>query len=255
MRILVTGGAGFIGSHAVRALLGRGDEVVCLDSFNDAYDPRQKELNVAPFLASQTFSLKRADILDDRIWAELATEKPFEKILHLAARAGVRPSLEHPLLYEEVNVRGTMKVLDFARAQGLPDVVAASSSSIYGAQEKVPFSENDPFPPPLSPYAASKQSMEQFCSAYHEAYGQNITCLRFFTVYGPACRPDMATSLFARKILRGETIQQFGQGESRRDYTYVSDIVDGILSALERPMNYEVINLGNGRPTALTELI
>jgi UDP-glucuronate 4-epimerase len=260
MKVLVTGGAGFIGSHCVKRLLDRGDSVVCLDNFNDYYDPQRKEENVADFLvrAEQgdvNFELVRGDILDEELLDALAEKHSFDKVLHLAARAGVRPSIEQPLLYQQVNVEGTLKILEMARKYGINDVVMASSSSVYGCHPEENFAEHHELTDPISPYAASKRATELFAAVYHNLFGMNVTCLRFFTVYGPGNRPDMAVYLFTDRIARGESIARFGDGSTERDYTYVEDIVSGVVASLDRPMGYEVINLGNNSPVKLRDLI
>jgi len=255
MKILVTGGAGFIGSNVCEALIKRNDSVICVDSFNDFYDPKVKEKNIASFSGNKNFTLYREDIRNlESLRAIFEKEKP-DKILHLAARAGVRPSIEDPLLYEDVNVRGTLNLLELTKEFKIRHFVFASSSSVYGNNKKVPFSESDPVDNPISPYAATKKAGELLCYAYHGLYKINITCLRFFTVYGPRGRPDMAPYLFTRLISQGKPIEMFGNGTSKRDYTYVGDIVSGIIAALDRELGYEIINLGNSQTVELRKLI
>jgi UDP-glucuronate 4-epimerase len=244
MRILVTGGAGFIGSHVTEALLKRGEDVTVLDDFNDFYDPTLKRRNVAGF----------PKIIEGDIRGKLPAEK-FDAIIHLAARAGVRPSLALPRLYSDVNIAGTQNLLEFARETGVRKFVFASSSSVYGVNQKVPFSEDDPIFKPISPYAATKLAGEALCHVYHHLYGLDIVCLRFFTVYGPRQRPDLAIRKFTQAILAGQPIDIFGDGTTRRDYTHVDDILQGVLAALDRPFGYEVINLGESRTVALRELV
>jgi UDP-glucuronate 4-epimerase len=255
MRTVVTGGAGFIGSHCVRALLGAGDDVLCIDDFNDYYSPLRKERNVGPFLSNAAFQLVRADVSDhpsmDAAFAGFAPDR----VLHLAARAGVRASLEHPFLYETVNVKGTMTMLELCRRHRVQTLVFASSSSVYGNQSRVPFSEADPVDAPISPYAATKRSTELLAYTYHHLYGVHCTGLRFFSVYGPSGRPDMAPWLFTQAVLQDEPVIRYGDGSSSRDFTYVDDVVRGVLTALEKSFPYEIINLGNNRPVSVNELI
>jgi len=253
--ILVTGGAGFIGSHVCEALLARGERVVALDSFDSFYDPAIKRRNLEACRAHRNFQLVEGDIRDaaavDRLFA---AHRP-ETIIHLAARAGVRPSIEQPLLYQEVNVHGTAILLEAARRQAARRFVFASSSSVYGNNTKVPFSESDNVDHPISPYAATKKAGELLCHTYHHLYGLDITCLRFFTAYGPRQRPDLAIHKFARLIEAGRSIPFFGDGSTRRDYTYIADIVDGVLRAADRCKGYHIYNLGESEPVSLRELV
>jgi len=251
-RILVTGGAGFIGSHTSERLLARGDEVVVLDNFNDAYDPAIKRANASALAGARIVT---GDIRDRELVRKLFAEGRFDAVVHLAAMAGVRPSLLDPLHYEDVNMRGTMTLLEEARARAGLRFVFASSSSVYGARDKVPFSEADDIPHPVSPYAATKRAGELMCYTYHHLFGVPVSCLRFFTVYGPRQRPEMAIAKFTRSILDGEAIPFFGDGSTRRDYTYVDDIVDGVVAALDRCEGYEIYNLGESATTTLTELV
>jgi len=244
MKILVTGGAGFIGSHVVEALLARGEAVTVLDDFNDFYDPALKRRNVAGF----------PQVIEGDIRGKLPAGK-FDAIIHLAARAGVRPSLAQPRLYSDVNIAGTQNLLEFARESGIRKFVFASSSSVYGVNQKIPFSEDDPIFKPISPYAATKLAGEALCHVYHHLYGLDIVCLRFFTVYGPRQRPDLAIRKFTQAILAGQPIDVFGDGSTRRDYTHIEDILQGVLAALDRKLGYEVINLGESRTVELRELI
>lgn len=254
-RILVTGGAGFIGSHLCEALLDRGEQVLALDNFNDFYDPAIKRKNIDPALAHPSFTLREGDIRDQELVDEcMASFKP-QAIVHLAAMAGVRPSIEQPQLYNDVNIAGTTVILESIRKHGVENLVFGSSSSVYGSRETAPFSEDDILSRPISPYAATKLAGEQLCYTYHHLFGVPVTCLRFFTVYGPRQRPEMAIHLFARKIMDGDTITIFGDGSSRRDYTYIDDIVDGILRSLERPQAYEIFNLGESETIGLSELV
>jgi len=255
MNVLVTGGAGFIGSHVVDRLLGRGDEVVIIDNMNDYYDPRIKERNITPALESSSVTFVKGDILDVALLERLFDENEFEVIVHLAARAGVRPSLEQPLLYEEVNCRGTLNLLEGARKHGIKRFVFASSSSVYGNVKEIPFREDARIDRPVSPYAATKAAGELYCHNYFHLYGIPVTALRFFTVYGPRGRPDMAIYKFTELIDRGEPIPFFGDGTTARDYTYCTDIVDGIMAAVDRDLGFEIINLGESKTTCLSDLV
>lgn len=254
MSVLVTGGAGFIGSHVVDRLVERGQRVICLDNFNTYYDPAIKRDNIRGALASGLVELVEGDIRDERLCRQVM-EGGVEAVIHLAARAGVRPSIEEPGLYEEVNCTGTVNLLEAARRAGVQKFVFGSSSSVYGVNSKIPFSEDDPIARPISPYAATKRSGELMCHVYHHLYDLPVVCLRFFTVYGPRQRPDLAIHKFTRLIAAGEPVPMYGDGTSRRDYTYFSDIVDGVMGALESDFGYEIINLGCGDPIELRELI
>ncbi len=252
---MLTGGAGFIGSHYCEKLLQNGHEVVILDNFNDYYDPNIKRRNLEEVRRTGEFTLIEGDLTDAALLEKIFAEHRFDAMVHLAARAGVRPSLQQPLLYERVNVQGTMQLLDHARKQEIARIVVASSSSVYGENKKVPFSETDPVDNPISPYAATKKACELIAYTYHHLYQMNITCLRFFTVYGPRQRPDMAIHKFTRLIAAGEPIPVFGDGSSRRDYTYISDIIDGIDKSLEHCQGYHIYNLGESKTITLSELI
>lgn len=254
-KILVTGGAGFIGSHVCDSLLKKGYIVICLDNFNDFYSPERKRKNIKHNLKSKNFFLEIADITDVKKLKSLFVKYKPDKIIHLAARAGVRPSLENPFIYEETNIKGTLNLLELSRLFKIKKFIFGSSSSVYGKNNKIPFSEDDKTDTPISPYAATKKSGELLCYTYSHLYSINIVCLRFFTVYGPRGRPDMAPFLFTKKIIEGEQITLFGDGNSQRDYTYISDIVDGILSALDRDMKFEIFNLGNSKRVKLKELV
>jgi UDP-glucuronate 4-epimerase len=255
LKVLITGGAGFIGSHTTAALLSRGDQVACLDNFNDYYSPERKRKNVAEFLDDPDYRLYEGDIRDiERLEEVFAKEKP-DKVIHIAAMAGVRPSIERPLLYEEVNVKGTLNMLEAARRHRVTNFLFASSSSVYGGQEKVPFSEDDPITRPISPYAATKAAGELLCHTYHHLYGLTVTCLRFFTVYGPKGRPDMAPYLFTRWVFEEAKLKMFGDGTTSRDYTYIDDIVSGVVAALDADFGYEIINLGNSQTVVLRDFI
>jgi len=253
MRILVTGGAGFIGSHTITALQQHGHETAVLDDFNDFYDPRIKRANVA----RQDGPVFEGDLRD-----AAAVEQAFdafrpEAVIHLAARAGVRPSLDQPQLYIDTNVTGTLHILEAMRKRELERLVFASSSSVYGCNEKVPFSESDPILQTISPYAATKVAGEHLCSVYSHLHQMRIVSLRFFTVYGPAQRPDLAIHKFAHLLHEGKEIPRYGDGSTRRDYTYIDDIVQGVLQALhyEGPRRHEVFNLGESQTVELRELI
>jgi UDP-glucuronate 4-epimerase len=260
MSILITGCAGFIGSHTTHALLKKGYNVIGIDNLNDYYNPNWKKQNLAKFNHETNFTFHRLDITNqaslEKIFTQASQEKnPISKIVHLAARAGVRPSIEQPLLYSKVNIEGTLNLLELARRFKVPHFVFASSSSVYGNQTKVPFSESDPVNQPVSPYAATKKAGEMLCHTYAHLYGINTSCLRFFTVYGPAGRPDMAPYLFTEALLKNKPIKKFGDGTTRRDYTYIDDIVDGIVSAVEHTFPFEIFNLGNNQPVSLNEFI
>ena len=253
--VLVTGGAGFIGSHLVEALLEEGREVIALDSFDSFYDPAVKRKNVEPFLGRPGFTLVEADIRDEKAIEALFAQRPIKVVVHLAARAGVRPSIEQPQLYSDVNLNGTVVLLEACRRHNVGKLVFGSSSSVYGNNRKVPFSEKDDVDMPISPYAATKRAGELLCATYHALYRLNVFCLRFFTVYGPRQRPEMAIYKFTRLIDRGLPLPRFGDGSTSRDYTFISDIVQGLLRSVERVQGYEIINLGNSRPTRLEEMI
>lgn len=253
--ILVTGGAGFIGSHLTRRLLERGDRVTALDDFNDFYDPALKRANAAAFAGRPDWRLVEGDIRDAALVDALFERERFDAVVHLAARAGVRPSLREPILYEEVNCIGTLRLLEAARRFGPSNFVFASSSSVYGINEKVPFAEDDPVDLPISPYATTKRAGELLCFNYSHLYGLRTSCLRFFTVYGPAQRPEMAIAKFTGLLARGEAIPLYGTGQTRRDYTYIDDIVDGIVSAMELAPAFEIFNLGGSQTTALIDLV
>ncbi len=251
-KILVTGGAGFIGSHVASALLARGDSVCVLDNFNDFYAPALKRENAARLTRAQIVS---GDIRDQALVARLFEQGSFDAVVHLAAMAGVRPSLEDPLHYADVNVRGTLILLEELRKRPATRFVFASSSSVYGSNERVPFREDDDIQHPVSPYAATKRAGELLAYTYHHLYGIPTSCLRFFTVYGPGQRPEMAIAKFTRAIMAKQPIPFFGDGSTRRDYTYIDDIVDGVVRALDRCAGYEIYNLGESATTTLSELV
>jgi UDP-glucuronate 4-epimerase len=254
MKLLLTGGAGFIGSHTAERLVREGHAVTIIDDLNDFYSPALKRENLAQIGATGPFRFHECDISDaDHVARIVAEERP-EVIIHLAARAGVRPSLEQPLLYERVNVYGTMGLLEAARRYGTRKFVFASSSSVYGATSRIPFREDDPSNP-ISPYAATKIAGEKICYTYSHLYQLPVICLRFFTVYGPRQRPDLAIRKFIERIREDKSIPVFGDGSTGRDYTFIDDIVDGIMAALAADFRYEIFNLGNSHPVKLTELI
>ena len=256
MTILVTGGAGFIGSHLCEHLLAHGHRVICLDNFDHFYDPTIKEQNIAASLGHSLFSLVRGDIRDQVVLKNIFQENTVDCVVHLAAKAGVRPSIQQPLDYMDVNVNGTVTLLEAMHQAGVRRFVFGSSSSIYGNQTKIPFSETDDVSQPISPYAASKHSGELLCHVYHHLYGMEVACLRFFTVYGPRQRPDLAIHKFTQLALSGQPIPLYGDGGTRRDYTFVADIVRGIEQVVEmHGLGYEIINLGGGQPVTLFEMV
>jgi len=254
MRTLVTGGAGFIGSHFVEKLLAAGHEVVTLDDFNDFYDPRTKQANIASF--AKDVAVHLVDLRDGATVRSLFRHERFDTIAHLAARAGVRPSIQHPRLYYDTNVIGTLHLLEAARVTGVERFIFASSSSVYGASKTVPFSEDQFLTQTLSPYGATKIAGEFLCSTYSHLYQMRVVALRYFTVYGPRQRPDLAIHQFTRRIYAGQPIDQFGDGSTRRDYTYIDDIIQGTMAALayDGPL-YDVFNLGESQTIQLKDLI
>jgi UDP-glucuronate 4-epimerase len=258
-RILLTGGAGFIGSHVAEALLRRGIELSVVDNLDDFYPLSRKRLNLQEIRNAGNYALFEADVRDMDALRKIAEQVQPEIVIHLAARAGVRPSIEQPALYESVNVGGTVNVLEIAREFKVQRVILGSSSSVYGVTNTVPFSEDDPMTRPISPYAATKLAAESMCYTYNHLYGLTILCLRFFTVYGPRQRPDLAIHKFTALIESGKSIPVYGDGSMGRDYTYVDDIVDGVVASLEYTpeprRSYEIFNLGNSHPVRLTELI
>jgi len=254
MSILVTGGAGFIGSSLIDKLIKKDEKVICLDNFNDYYSPEIKKENISSYLDKKNFKLVVGDILDKELLKRVFKKEEVKIVVHLAARAGVRPSLLNPHLYEEVNVGGTLNLLELSR-DNIENFVFASSSSVYGVNSKIPFSEGDPIEKPVSPYAATKRAAELLCYTYHHLYNIPLVCLRFFTAYGPRQRPDMAIHKFTKLIDEGKKITMFGSGSSRRDYTYISDIIEGVISSLHKEFSFEVINLGNSRTVELRHLI
>jgi UDP-glucuronate 4-epimerase len=254
MRILVTGGAGFIGSHLVERLLAAGHAVVILDDFNDFYDPQIKEANIAGF--AKDVPVHHVDLRDGASVRNLFHHEKFEVIAHLAARAGVRPSIQYPQLYYDTNVAGTLHLLEAARVTGVERFIFASSSSVYGASKTVPFSEDQHLTQTFSPYAATKIAGEFLCSTYSHLHQLRVVALRYFTVYGPRQRPDLAIHQFTRRIYAGQPIEQFGDGTTRRDYTYIDDVIQGTIAALqyEGPL-FDIFNLGESETIQLKDLI
>lgn len=254
MNILVTGGAGFIGSHLVERLLNDGHRVAVLDDFDDFYDPHRKEENLAHL--RDRIGVHRVDIVDAAAVGQIVMAGNFDAVVHLAARAGVRPSIAQPALYVQTNVIGTLNLLEAARAAKIPRFIFGSSSSVYGLCREIPFREDVALQETISPYAATKLAGEQLCSNYAHLYGLRVVCLRFFTVFGPRQRPDLAIHQFTERILAGRPIRKFGDGSTRRDYTYVDDIVSGVMASLEYagPI-FDVFNLGGSETTSLNELI
>lgn len=252
---LVTGGAGFIGSHLIERLLSRSNCIVCIDNFDPYYSPQVKKNNIKNFLHNSLFKLAVCDIRNKDDLEKIFLAHEINRIVHLAARGGVRPSINDPLLYQDINIRGTLNLLELSKEYGIKNFIFTSSSSVYGASDKIPFRENDNLVKPVSPYAASKQACELFCYTYHHLYQTPIICLRLFTVYGPRQRPDMAIHKFTRLIDQGEKISIYGDGASKRDYTYISDIIDGIVSALDNPLGFDIINLGTSQTIELKELV
>jgi len=255
INILITGGAGFIGSHLVDRLVENGSfRVIVLDNFHD--DPAIKRSNISTHLEQNNFELVEGDIADSNLISDLFRRNRFDCVVHLAARAGVRPSLENPLGYENTNVRGTYTLLEAARINRVPKFIFGSSSSVYGTNSRVPFSEDDPISNPISPYAATKIAGEAACRVYSHLYDIKVICLRFFTVYGARQRPDLAIHKFARLISQGSPIPIFGDGSTRRDYTYIDDIISGLLAALKfEASNFEIVNLGESQTVELRELV
>ena len=254
MHYLITGGAGFIGSHLVEQLLKRGDRITIIDDFNPYYDPDIKWHNISGF--RNDVELIEGDIRDAILIERSFAKGKFDHVIHLAARAGVRPSIKDPKLYFTTNIDGTFNLFNACRYHGVSDFTFASSSSVYGVNEKVPFAEADPIHRTISPYAATKLAGEQICSNYAHLFGIRCRCLRFFTVYGPRQRPDLAISKFTHRILHDQPIQQFGDGSTARDYTYIDDIISGLTAAIQYDASdFEIFNLGGSATTTLRELI
>lgn len=257
-RVLVTGGAGFIGSHLCEALIGRGDTVVAFDSFHPYYARELKERNLDELRGGDRFRLVEGDLRDSSAVSALFEDEPYDAVVHLAARAGVRPSLEDPEGYVETNVRGTATLLEAMRRADCRQLVFASSSSVYGNSRSVPFHEDDRVDFPISPYAMTKKAGEEVCHVYHAVHGFSVICLRFFTVYGPRQRPDMAIHKFVRLMHEGRAIPVFGDGSMERDFTYCADVIEGVVAAADRVASgdgYVIVNLGESAPVRLSELI
>jgi len=253
--ILVTGGAGFIGSHLCEALLARGERVLCLDNFTDFYSPARKRANIAGCQKNNNFTLIKGDVQDRKLVMQLFEEWQPDRVAHLAAMANVRYSVERAALYASVNYLGTIHLLDAARQAGAGNFVFASTSSIYGAMEEIPFKEDQPADEPLAPYPASKKAAEVMGHAYHNVFGLNFTALRFFTAYGPRVRPDMMAYIVMDRIVRGEEIILYNKGDMYRDWTYIEDIIEGITAAIDTPLGYEILNLGRGEPVRLGDFV
>ncbi|MGL5821541.1 MAG: SDR family NAD(P)-dependent oxidoreductase [Sarcina sp.] len=265
--ILVTGGAGFIGSSLIDRLLSEGNKVSTIDNFNNFYDPKIKRNNIVEIknniiankIEENMFTLYEGDFRDKKFLENIFNSEKFDYIVHLAGMAGVRPSIEQPELYYDVNVTGTLNIMEEAKKHNIDKIVFASSSSVYGNNEKVPFAEDDIVDRPISPYAATKKAGELMCHTYSHLYGMTIACLRFFTVYGPRQRPDLAINKFASLIEKGESIPFFGDGSTSRDYTYIDDIVDGIIKTIEwtskNTGKYDVFNLGGDKTVSLNEMV
>jgi len=254
MKAFISGAAGFIGSHLTERLLKEGWTVTGVDNFDDFYDPGIKRRNLAGCLSNPSFCLMEADIRDQNAMQEAVADDT-DVIVHLAARAGVRPSIARPLLYTDVNINGTVVLLEIARERNIPRFIFASSSSVYGNNRKVPFSEDDNVDFPISPYAATKKAGELMCHTYHHLHDIAINCLRFFTVYGPRQRPDLAIHKFARLIEAGQPVPIYGDGTMRRDFTYIDDILSGIVAAMDKCTGYEIYNLGESQPISVNDLI
>lgn len=255
MKVLVTGSAGFIGSHLCERLLAEGNVVVGLDNLDDFYDPAVKRTNMSKSKSCDKFQFVEGDIRDPGCIDDVLNSGDIDIVVHLAAKAGVRPSIEDPAGYQDVNITGTIVLLEGVKRYGVRKFVFASSSSIYGNNKKVPFSESDNVDFPISPYAATKKAGELICHTYSHLYDIDMTCLRFFTVYGPRQRPDLAIHKFCKLIEAGQAIPVFGDGSMMRDFTYIDDILDGVTAAMKKPCGYEIYNLGESRPIRLDELI
>ena len=254
-RVLITGCAGFMGSHLAERLVARGDAVIGIDNFDDYYPRPVKETNLTRLHTCERFSLVEADIRDADALNDALAQANVDWVLHWAAKAGVPPSLKEPNEYVAVNVEGTVNVLEAARRREGTRVIFASSSSVYGVRNPLPYTEDADISRPLSPYAATKVAAEALCHCYHHLYGLPVMCLRLFNVYGPRQRPDLAMNLFAHRMARDETITLFGDGSTSRDYTYVDDVVDAVLAAMEVEFGFEILNIGSGRPIRLDDMV
>ena len=255
MKILVTGAAGFIGSHLCEALLSGGNQVVGLDNFDTFYDPGLKRMNIELSSTNNSFRFVEGDILNSKFLDVIFAEEQFDLVIHLAAKAGVRPSIIDPVSYQRVNVEGTLNILEHLRQNKVSKFIFASSSSVYGNNKKIPYSETDAVDFTISPYAATKKAGEVLAYTYHHLYGIHTTCLRFFTVYGPRQRPEMAIRSFTDKIISGNPLILFGNGQSLRDYTFIDDIIHGILASIKHLNGYEILNLGESHTTSLIDLV
>ncbi|OPZ24574.1 MAG: dTDP-glucose 4,6-dehydratase [bacterium ADurb.BinA186] len=259
MKVFITGGAGFIGSSLSEKFVAEGISVVAIDNFNDYYDPKIKEKNISSLIKNPLYQIVRGDILDKALLTSLFDKNHFDFVIHLAARAGVRPSLEDPIAYQKTNGEGTVNVLECAKNAGIHNLVLASSSSVYGNNQKVPFAETDCVDFAISPYAATKKANEVMAHVYHAVFGLNIILLRFFTVYGPRQRPDLAINKFVTYIEQGKELPVYGDGKTFRDYTYIDDICSGIRASMEyletHSNVYEIINLGSNHPITLNEMV
>jgi len=255
LKILITGAAGFIGSHLSETLLNEGHEIVGFDNFDPFYAREIKERNLEKSFSTGSFNLIEGDLNDSGDMENLFSGQKYDVVIHLAAKAGVRPSIKHPLDYTKVNIQGTQNLLEMMKIEGLKRLVFASSSSVYGNSKVVPYNEEMNVNNPISPYAATKVAGEVLCSAYSHLFDISVTCLRFFTVYGPRQRPEMAIAKFIRKAYNGESISVFGDGTSSRDFTYIDDIIQGVVSAVHNDLGYEIINLGESSTIELNSLI
>lgn len=253
--VLVTGGAGFIGSHVIRKLLADDYRVVCVDNFNTVYDPKYKEENIAPFLSNKSFRLERVDIRDKDALRKVFGEENPKYVIHLAALADTRNAVTDPLQYVEVNIAGSLNVLDLAKEMKVKNVVMASSSSVYGNTNIFPWNEEEIADKPLSPYGATKRAMEMFAYSYHHNFSLNITCLRYFNAYGENNRPGMVPYVWTEALLRGGKVEISGDGSRKRDYTYVGDVALATIKAMEKPLGFEIINIGDNQPVSLLELL
>lgn len=256
---LVTGGAGFIGSHLTEKLLNEGNKVIAIDNFNDFYNPKIKENNIKDYINNPNYKLEKVDIRNKKEIDRIFKENKIDNIMHLAAMAGVRPSIENPILYQEVNCLGSQNILEAMKENNIKNIVFASSSSVYGNTKTVPFKETDIVDYAVSPYAATKKANEVMCHVYHKLFGFNVIMLRFFTVYGERQRPDLAINKFTRYIMEGKPIPVFGDGTTSRDYTYIKDIIDGVYKSLKYVENnenvYEILNIGESEPITLNQMI
>lgn len=255
MKTLVTGGAGFIGSHLCESLIARDEQVICIDNFDTYYDPKRKRSNIKALLGQPGFTLIEADVRDSKEIARIFKNYRPERVAHLAALPGVRASVERARDYVDVNLNGTISVMDAARMIGVENFVLASTSSVYGSADVVPFKEEQITNKPLAPYPASKKGAEVMAYAYHNMFGMNITVLRLFTAYGPRVRPDMMSYIVINNIVKGEEITLFDNVEMKRDWTYIDDVCTGVVFAIEKPLGYEIINIGRGEPVKLRDFI